>query len=67
MSTDFPSRWAPDEGLSASISESSQGEDVDEQDKRDKPRGNTTIERENDNGIGARAMYGSAFTRESDE
>jgi hypothetical protein len=55
------------EGLSASVSESSQREDIDEQDKRNKPRGNTTIERVNDNGIGARAMYGSAFTRESGE
>ena len=30
MSTDFPSRWAPDEGLTASMRRSSQGEDVDE-------------------------------------
>ena len=29
MSTDFPSRWAPDEGLSASIKVSSQEEDID--------------------------------------
>ena len=35
MSTDFPSRWAPDEGLSASISESSQGEDVDEREMKE--------------------------------
>ena len=30
MSTDFPSQWAPDEGLTASMRVSSQGEDVDE-------------------------------------
>ena len=30
MSTDFPSRWAPDEGFGASMRGSTQGEDVDE-------------------------------------
>ena len=29
MSTDFPSRWAPDEGCGASMRGSTQGEDVD--------------------------------------
>lgn len=36
MFTDFLLWWAPDEGSSASMNESSQGEDVDERGRRSK-------------------------------